>query len=51
MATARVDAKKGVVIPTAHPGEIFDIQSQGEGRLLLVRLLDPGSQLATPPYP
>ena len=41
MATVRADAKKRVVIPTAHPGDIFDIQSQGEGRLLLVRLQVP----------
>jgi hypothetical protein len=41
MATARADAKKRVVIPTAHPGDIFDIQSQGEGRFLLVRLQVP----------
>jgi len=45
MATARADAKRRVVIPTAHPGDIFDIQSQGEGSLLLVRLQGP------PAYP
>lgn len=42
MATARADAKKRVVIPTAHPGDIFDIQSQGDGRFLLIRLGSPG---------
>ena len=44
MATARADARKRVVIPTAHPGDIFDIQCQGDGRLLLVRLQGPPSR-------
>ncbi|HKH49413.1 MAG TPA: hypothetical protein VKM72_32490 [Thermoanaerobaculia bacterium] len=43
MATSTVDAKRRVVIPAARPGDIFDIQSQGEGRLLLVRLERPES--------
>lgn len=38
MATSTVDAKRRVVLPEAEPGEVFEIQSQGEGRLLLVRL-------------
>jgi hypothetical protein len=38
MATSKVDAKRRVVLPGAQPGDVFDIQSQGEGRLLLVRL-------------
>lgn len=41
MATATVDAKRRVVLPTAKPGDVFDIQHQGEGRLLLVRLEPP----------
>jgi bifunctional DNA-binding transcriptional regulator/antitoxin component of YhaV-PrlF toxin-antitoxin module len=41
MAISRVDTKRRVVLPTAEPGDIFDIQSQGEGRLLLVRLEPP----------
>ena len=41
MATSTADAKKRVVLPTASPGDVFDIQSQGEGRLLLVRLKRP----------
>ena len=41
MATATADSKSRVVLPTASPGDIFDIQSQGEGRLLLVRLEQP----------
>jgi hypothetical protein len=38
MAISRVDAKRRVVLPEAEPGDIFDVQRQGEGRLLLVRL-------------
>lgn len=38
MATSTADAKRRVVIPAANPGDVFEIQSQGEGRLLLVRL-------------
>jgi hypothetical protein len=41
MAMSTVDAKRRVVLPAAKPGEVFDIQSQGEGRLLLVRLERP----------
>jgi hypothetical protein len=41
MATSTVDAKQRVVLPAASPGDVFDIQSQGEGRLLLVRLERP----------
>lgn len=38
MGTSTADAKRRVVLPVAKPGDVFDIQSQGEGRLLLVRL-------------
>jgi hypothetical protein len=38
MAISTADAKRRVVLPAARPGDVFDIQSQGEGRLLLVRL-------------
>jgi hypothetical protein len=41
MAISTVDAKRRVVLPGARPGDVFDIQSQGEGRLLLVRLERP----------
>ena len=41
MPISRADAKKRVVIPTATPGDTFDIQQQGEGRYLLVRLQVP----------
>jgi hypothetical protein len=37
------DSKKRVVLPTARPGDVFDIQRQGEERLLLVRLARPAS--------
>jgi len=38
MAISTADTKRRVVLPTARPGDVFHIQSQGEGRLLLVRL-------------
>jgi hypothetical protein len=41
MAISTADAKRRVVLPAAKPGDIFEIQSQGEGRLLLVRLERP----------
>jgi hypothetical protein len=41
MPTSTADAKRRVVLPAAKPGDVFDIRSQGEGRLLLVRLKAP----------
>ena len=41
MAISTADAKRRIVLPAARPGDVFDIQSQGEGRLLLVRLEPP----------
>ena len=41
MAISTVDSKRRVVLPAVEPGEVFDIQSQGEGRLLLVRVESP----------
>ncbi len=41
MTTSTADAKRRVVLPAAKPGDVFDIQNQGEGRLLLVRLERP----------
>jgi hypothetical protein len=41
MATAKADGKRRVVLPAASPGDVFEIQNQGEGRLLLVRLERP----------
>ncbi|HBL30745.1 MAG TPA: hypothetical protein DD490_28250 [Acidobacteria bacterium] len=45
MAMTTADAKRRVVLPAASPGDVFDIQSQGEGRLLLVRLERPQPNL------
>lgn len=39
--TSKVDAKRRVVIPGARPGDVYDIQRQGDGRILLVRLERP----------
>lgn len=41
MATSKVDSKKRIVLPQGQPGDIFDVQQQGEGRYLLVRLEKP----------
>lgn len=41
MSTARADAKKRVVVPGAAPGDVFDVQRQGDERVLLVRLKRP----------
>ncbi len=41
MSTSRVDSKKRVVLPLGTPGEVYDVQRQSEGRLLLVRLERP----------
>lgn len=41
MPTTTADKKKRVVIPIARPGDVFDVQQQGEGRFLLVRLVRP----------
>lgn len=39
--TAKTDSKKRVVLPKAKAGEVYDIQDQGGGRYLLVRLERP----------
>ena len=41
MSTSKVDSKKRIVLPNGRPGDVFDIQRQAEGRLLLVRLEKP----------
>ena len=41
MSTSKVDSKKRIVLPAGQPGDVFDIQQQGEGRFLLVRLEKP----------
>jgi hypothetical protein len=37
----KADSKRRVVLPRARPGDIYDVQEQGEGRYLLVRLERP----------
>jgi len=41
MTTSKVDTKKRIVLPDGHPGDVFDIQQQAEGRFLLIRLEKP----------
>ena len=42
--TSIADSKKRIVLPTASPGDVFDIQRQAEGRFLGVRLERPTSK-------
>lgn len=39
--TTTADAKKRIVLPTARPGDVFDIQRFGESQFMLVRLVRP----------
>jgi len=39
--TTTADSKKRIVLPTARPGDVFDIQRQGEGHFMLVQLVRP----------
>ena len=39
--TTTADSKKRVVLPLARPGDVFDVQLQGEGQFMLVRLARP----------
>ena len=41
VSTSKVDSKKRIVLPQGRPGEIFHIEEQAEGRILLVRLEKP----------
>jgi len=41
MSTQELDSKKRIVLPEGQPGELFEIQPQGEGRFLLVRVGQP----------
>ena len=41
MKAVRADTKRRVVTPGARPGDIFDIQRQGDERYVLVRLHRP----------
>ena len=38
MSTATVDSKKRVVLPSGRPGDVYDVQQQDDGHVLLVRL-------------
>ncbi|MGH9382048.1 MAG: hypothetical protein ACRD2Z_15750 [Thermoanaerobaculia bacterium] len=39
--TVKTDGKKRVVLPGAQPGQVYDVEDQGGGRYLLVRLERP----------
>ena len=39
--TTTADSKKRVVLPVARPGDVFDIQRQGDGHFVLLRLARP----------
>jgi bifunctional DNA-binding transcriptional regulator/antitoxin component of YhaV-PrlF toxin-antitoxin module len=41
MGTVRADAKGRIVIPGAKPGDVFDVQRQGDDRCVFVRLRGP----------
>ena len=41
MTAVRADAKKRIVIPGARPGDVFDVQREGDERFVLVRLHRP----------
>ncbi|RPI27664.1 MAG: hypothetical protein EHM61_07675 [Acidobacteria bacterium] len=43
--TTKADNKKRVVLPSARPGDVYEIQKQGEGRYLLVRLERPEPEM------
>ena len=39
--TTTADNKKRIVLPTARPGDVFDVQGQSDGHFMLVRLVRP----------
>lgn len=41
MSTSKVDSKKRIVLPNGRPGDVFDIQQEADGRIVLVRLEKP----------
>jgi hypothetical protein len=41
MSTQELDSEKRIVLPDGRPGDVFEIQPQGEGRFLLVRQTSP----------
>lgn len=44
--TTKADSKRRVVLPGAEPGDVYDVQEQGAGRYLLVRLERPKPKAA-----
>jgi len=42
--TTTADSKKRIVLPVARPGDVFDIQRQGDGQFVLLRLTRPESE-------
>ena len=36
--TVTTDSKRRVVLPSAKPGDVFEVQFSGEGKLVLTRL-------------
>ncbi len=42
--TSKVDQKKRVVLPSATPGDVFDVQRVAENRFVLVRLEKPAAE-------
>lgn len=38
MSTSKVDSKKRITLPNSKPGDIYEIQHQADGRILLIRL-------------
>lgn len=43
--TPTADSKKRIVLPTACPGDVFDIQRRGDGLFVLVRLERPEPEM------
>ncbi|HVR30262.1 MAG TPA: hypothetical protein VMS86_12100 [Thermoanaerobaculia bacterium] len=39
--TTKADGKRRVVLPGSEPGDVYDVQRQGEGVYVLVRLQRP----------
>ena len=39
--TTKVDAKRRIVLPEAEPGDVYDVQKQGDGQYLIVKLVQP----------
>jgi len=39
MPATTADKKRRVVIAVAHPGDIFDVQQESEGGMVLLRLV------------